>query len=58
MRSIPHGSNPPDMKGRKTLMAGCRCCVWQDFREDYWRKQAELDVAEARGDFERGRTRR
>lgn len=49
MRSIPHAKRKSNanLRGRKTLVASCKCCVWQDFREDYWRKVAEEDMRDA-----------
>jgi hypothetical protein len=53
MRSVPHGPNPPDMRGKKSMRCRCPCCTWQDFREDYWRKLADREMR----DFKRSRNR-
>lgn len=49
MRSIPWSPRRmnQNLRGRKTMGARCKCCVWQNFKEDYRRK---LDEREMRDD--------
>jgi hypothetical protein len=48
MRSVytaKHGA--PNLRGKKTRLAACKCCMWQDFREDYRVKLAKKEIREA-----------
>lgn len=49
MRSIPHAGRKANsnLRGKKTRLATCKCCMWQDFREDYWRKMAKNEIRKA-----------
>lgn len=36
--SVAHGAGNINMKGKKTLVLRCRCCVCEDFREQELKK--------------------
>jgi hypothetical protein len=60
MRSIGHAKrrSNTNLRGRKTLVAGCGCCVWQDFREDYARKLADEYAEDCLNEFDSNATPR
>lgn len=46
MRSLGHATRKSNsnLRGKKTMDAGCGCCTWRNLKEDYWRMIAKREM--------------
>jgi len=48
MKSIPYGAGNIKLRGKKTKLLSCRCCVAVDLREGYFTKLVNKGLELAR----------